>query len=34
MLDGESQGFNLKKVWLSQHTIEINAQGMGGELGI
>ena len=34
MLVRESQGFNLEKVGLAQQTIDVNTQGMGGELGI
>ena len=34
MLDRESQGFDLQKVWLTQQPIEINTKGMSGQLGI
>ncbi len=34
MLDRESQSFDLQEIWVSQKTIEIDAQGMRSQLGI
>jgi len=34
MLVRESQGFDLQEVRLAQETIDVNTQGMRGELGI
>ena len=32
MLVWESQGFDLEKVWFSQEAVDVDAQGMCGEL--
>ena len=34
MLVGESQGFDVKEVRLTQEPIDVNREGMCGELGI
>ena len=34
MLVGESQGFDLKEVWLTQQAIDIDTQRMRGQLAI
>ena len=33
MLDGESQSLDLQKIGFTEQAIQIDTQGMGGELG-
>ena len=34
MLVGEGQSLDLQEIWLVQQTVDVDAEGMCGELGI